>query len=156
MYGATFEQARPWIAAFERRLDRMIADIRAAFPGGCHIFLANIYDPTCGAGDIETAGLPPWPDGLRILRAYNDVIARCAARPAHRGVVHLVNLHDAFLGHGIHCTKPWSRHYDSGDPTYWYYTNLEDPNDRGYDAIRRLFLREMARVMREAPPRTEP
>jgi hypothetical protein len=28
---------------------------------------------------------------------------------------------------------------------YWYATNLEDPNDRGYDAIRRLFLIEMAK-----------
>ncbi len=29
---------------------------------------------------------------------------------------------------------------------HWYYTNLEDPNERGYDAIRRLFLIEMAKV----------
>ncbi|MBC8117927.1 MAG: hypothetical protein H7062_26345 [Candidatus Saccharimonas sp.] len=40
-----------------------------------------------------------------------------------------------FLGHGIHCTH------------YWYWDNLEDPNDRGYDAIRRLFLIEMARIL---------
>jgi hypothetical protein len=50
-----------------------------------------------------------------------------------------------FLGHGIHCTQ-WSfEHYDSKDPHYWYAWNLVDPNPRGYDAIRRLFLIEIAK-----------
>ena len=40
----------------------------------------------------------------------------------------------------------WVRRYDWMDPHYWYYTNLEDPIERGYDAIRRLLLIEMARV----------
>ena len=31
-------------------------------------------------------------------------------------------------------------HFDRSDPHYWYYHNLEDPNDRGYDALRRVFL----------------
>ncbi len=34
-------------------------------------------------------------------------------------------------------------HFDRHDPHYWFYFNLEDPNERGYDAIRRLFLLEM-------------
>jgi lysophospholipase L1-like esterase len=50
MYGATLEQARPWIANFENRLDGMIADVEKSFPGGCRIFLANIYDPTDETG----------------------------------------------------------------------------------------------------------
>jgi len=33
------------------------------------------------------------------------------------------------------------------DPHCWYYTNLEDPNGRGYDALRRLFLIEMATAL---------
>jgi len=37
--------------------------------------------------------------------------------------------------------------YDSDDPYYWYGSNLEDPNDRGYDAIRRLFLIEVEKVL---------
>jgi hypothetical protein len=28
--------------------------------------------------------------------------------------------------------------------------NIEDPNDRGYDALRRVFLLEIARVMQRA------
>ena len=59
--------------------------------------------------------------------------------------VHLVPMHAEFLGHGIHCAQPWREHYDQTDPHYWYAFNLEDPNHRGYDALRRLFLIEIAR-----------
>ena len=141
MYGATFEQAGPWMASFEKRLEQIIAEISARFPGGCQIYLANIYDPSDGVGDLRKAGLPPWPDGVKILAAYNQLIAQAAARHPH---VHLVNLHDLFLGHGLYCTQFWRAHYDRHDPHYWYYSNLEDPNERGYDAIRRLFLMKIA------------
>ncbi len=143
MFGATLDQAKPWIDDFSHRIDATVAAISIRFPGGCRIFFANIYDPTDDAADIQRAGLPGWPDGLKILAAYNDAIKRCA--DAHTNV-HLVNFHDAFLGHGLHCSAFWSKHYDAKDPHYWYYTNLEDPNERGYDAIRRLFLIEMAKV----------
>jgi len=142
MYGATLEQARPWIENFERRLSSMIGEINARFPGGCQIFLANIYDPTDGVGDVQHAGLPVWKDAMRILDAYNDIVRRCAEKYTN---VHLVDLRGAFLGHGIHCTQFWSSHYDMKDPHYWFHENLEDPNERGYDAIRRLFLIEIAR-----------
>jgi lysophospholipase L1-like esterase len=143
MYGATWEQAQHWIASFEQRLDWMVTEIISRFPGGCEIFLADIYDPTDGVGDIERAGLPPWRDGLKILDAYNGIIRRCAEKHSN---VHLIDLHRTFLGHGIHCTRFWAKHYDRRDPHYWYYENLEDPNERGYDAIRRLFLIEIGKV----------
>lgn len=143
MYGATLEEAKPWIEEFAERLETMVAGLESRFPGGCHIFLADIYDPTDGVGDIGRAGLPAWPDGLKVLGAYNEAIKSCAKKHSS---VHLVSMHDAFLGHGIHCGQPWARHYQGRDPHYWYYTNLEDPNERGYDAIRRLFLIEMAKV----------
>ena len=54
-----------------------------------------------------------------------------------------------FLGHGIHCAKFWHPHYRRDDPHYWYGVNLEDPNDRGYDAVRRVFLVEMTKVAGE-------
>lgn len=142
MYGATFEQAQPWIAGFSNRLEVMIEQIKIRFPGGAEIYLANIFDPTDGKGDIERAGLPAWNDGPRLLASYNQVIGDCGTR--HRNV-HIIDLHAAFLGHGIHCTQFWSAHYDRHDPHYWYYTNLEDPNERGYDVIRRLFLLEIAK-----------
>jgi lysophospholipase L1-like esterase len=143
MYGATLEQAKPWIEEFAKRLDTIVSRVESNFPGGCHIFLANIYDPTDGVGDIARTGLPAWPDGMRVVGAYNEAINDCTAK--HNNV-HLVDFHAAFLGHGIHCRQFWARHYDCKDPHYWYYTNLEDPNERGYDAIRRLFLIEMAKL----------
>jgi len=142
MYGATLEQAKPWIEGFDHRLNSMIDEITARFPGGCRIFLANIYDPTDGAGDIKNTGLPEWPDGLKVLNDYNEIIQKCASTHAN---VQLVDLHDAFLGHGIHCAQFWTKHYDWNDPHYWYFVNLEDPNERGYDVIRRLFLIEIVK-----------
>ncbi len=148
MYGATMAEARPWISNFQVRLHRMIDLLQANFPGGCKIFLADVYDPTDGVGDITNAGLglPDWPDGLEIHAAYNDVIHRCAAE---RASVVLVSIYRGFLGHGIHCDEPEHKHYRPDDPTYWYFTNLEDPNRRGYDAIRRLYLSEIAKLADE-------
>lgn len=146
MYGAALEQARPWIENFRDRLNEIIDRLGERFPAGCEFFIANIYDPTDGVGDATNAGLPHWPDGLAVIHAYNEVIARCANS---RKNVHLVDMRSAFLGHGIHCVQFWRKHYCADDPHYWYWDNLEDPNDRGYDALRRLFLNEMARVLPE-------
>lgn len=142
MYGATLEQARPWIENFEQRLHQMIELLEAKFPGGCMIFLADIYDPSDGVGDAPSILLPDWPDCMDIHRAYNEAIHRCGEQYPS---VHVVPMHAAFLGHGIHCTQPWREHYRADDPHYWYADNLADPNVRGYDAIRRVFLIEMAK-----------
>ena len=58
----------------------------------------------------------------------------------------MVDIRTPFLGHALHFNKPWTRHYRSDDPHYWYAPNIEDPNDRGYDAIRRLFLLRVIEV----------
>jgi lysophospholipase L1-like esterase len=141
MYGATFEQAKPWIAEFEKRLDGLLDRLEAALPGGCLIFLADIYDPTDGVGDAPVGGLPNWPDCLKILQAYNDILHRAAEK---RKSVILVPLHDTFLGHGFHCRERSHPNYRPEDPYFWYAGNIEDPNVRGYDAVRRLFLRAIA------------
>ena len=137
MYGATLAEAEPWIKSFQARLAEMLDKIAAKFPGGCEIYLADIYDPTDGIGDAPSVFLPDWPDGLAILGKYNEVIRQTVeARPN----VHLVPLHETFLGHGSHCCQFWRPTYVADDPHYWFYENIEDPNDRGYDAIRRIFL----------------
>jgi lysophospholipase L1-like esterase len=140
MYGATLAEAQPWIAAFEKRLAAMLDTIESRFPAGCEIFLADIYDPTDGVGDAPSVYLPHWPDGLAIHAEYNRAIRRCADQ---RPNVHIVPLHAAFLGHGSHCRQFWRSTYIADVPYYWYFDNIEDPNDRGYDAIRRVFLNEM-------------
>jgi lysophospholipase L1-like esterase len=148
MYGAMLDEAKPWIAEFGQRLDSMTAEIEKHFPAGCDIFLADIYDPTDGQGDIQRTGLPAWKDAPEILAAYNDIIHKLAQKDRH---IHVINMHDGFLGHGIHCAQFWAKHYDSKDPHYWYYSNLEDPNERGYDALRRMFLIEIQKTLN--PPK---
>ena len=66
MYGATMAQAQPWIASFDTRLRKMIASLQSKFPGGCEIYVGDIYDPTDGVGDAPSVFLPDWPDGLKI------------------------------------------------------------------------------------------
>jgi lysophospholipase L1-like esterase len=142
MYGATLQQARPWIENFEKRLHEMIGLLEARFPGGCMIFLADIYDPSDGIGDPASIYMPEWTECMAVHQAYNEVIHRCSERHPS---VHVVPIHAEFLGHGIHCTQPWRKHYRPRDPHYWYAVNLADPNIRGYDAIRRVFLIEIAK-----------
>lgn len=144
MFGASWEQAQPWIKSFDQRLEEILQHLQRAFPGGCHIFLATIYDPSDMTGTAMAVGLPRWKDGLRIHAAYNEVITRFAAR--HSDVVHLVDIRTPLLGHGLTCRQFWREHYRADDPHYWYLSNFEDPNERGYDALRRLFLNEIARV----------
>lgn len=137
MYGASLSQAQPWIEAFALRLEAMLQHLDATFPGGYELYLANIYDPTDGVGDAPSIFLPPWPDGLAIHAQYNQALATASAS---REYVFLVPLYETFLGHGSHCRQFWRPHYDASDPHYWFFDNVEDPNDRGYDAIRRVFL----------------
>ena len=130
--------------ALHQRLDKIESRVRESFPGGSHLFLSNIYDPTDGDGDTEHAGLPAWPEGVPVLQAYNSALRRFADTHPH---VTLIDLRAEFLGHGIHCTHFWRQDYHKAAPYYWYWENLEDPNDQGYDAIRRLFLKEISRVV---------
>ena len=143
MYGATLQEAEPWIANYENRLDAMFRAIKDRFPGGCLIFVADIYDPSDGRGDPEsTWALPAWAACLQIHAAYCQTLRNVAKRFPE---VHVVPVHEAFLGHGIHCRKLWTKHFRWNDPHYWYFDNIEDPNDRGYDALRRLFLSEIVK-----------
>ncbi len=148
MYGATLQQAEPWIAAYRTRLTAMLEKIESCFPGGCEIYIGDIYDPTDGVGDAPSVYLPDWPDGLAIHARYNEVIREVAQTRKH---VVVVPLHQTFLGHGAHCRQFWRATYVASDPTYWFYENIEDPNDRGYDAIRRVFLNAILAHNRFAP-----
>jgi len=148
MYVATYAQAKSWIERFELRVNRMVELLAAKFPGGCAVFIATIYDPTDDEADIENAGpvfwLNAWPQAREIFYGFNDAIKRTAAKYDH---VHLVDVHKVMLGHGIHCRDHDNPYFHEEDPTYWYYANLEDPNQRGYDAIRRVFLNSIADVL---------
>ena len=106
------------------------------------IFLADIYDPSDGVGDAAerlAARLARLHGNPRGLQRCDPSLRRAAPVGPRRADARRVS------GHGIHCTQPWRKHYRLGDPHYWYAGNLEDPNIRGYDAIRRLFLIEIAK-----------
>lgn len=110
-----------------------------------------------GIGDSVTAGLGAknanhsYFQRLAIHAEYNQVIHRCAEA---REQVHLVPMYRTFLGHGGHCCQFWRPFYDSSDPHYWFYDNVEDPNDRGYDAIRRIFINSIIAHSALNPTRT--
>ncbi len=142
MYGCTLEQAKEWESSFRDRMNLLLEGIKLKFPGGCDIFLANIYDPTDGVGDIENAHplLPEWPDGLKVHTLWNETIKDICSNYDN---VHMVDIHSVFLGHGSHCSDRNNPNYRNDDPHYWYHDNLEDPNDRGYDAIRRTYLNKI-------------
>ncbi|MEI6914563.1 MAG: GDSL-type esterase/lipase family protein [Armatimonadota bacterium] len=143
MFGCTLEQAKKWTPAFQQRLRRIIEAVNSRFPGGCEIFIANIYDPSDGRADSENAPrlLPPWRESAKVLGLYNSAIRSVVSDYPN---VHEVDIYTPFLGHGFHCRDWLGANYQRYDPNYWYYTNLEDPNPRGHDAVRRAFLRAMA------------
>lgn len=144
MYGARLSEIGEWKKNFATRLETIAQKVRECFPGGSHVFVADIYDPTDGDSDTQNAGLPVWSEGSAVLNSWNEVLREFAERHEE---VSLIEMRATFLGHGIHCVQFWHPAYRADDPSYWYWDNLEDPNDRGYDAIRRLFLNEIAEVL---------
>lgn len=144
MYGCNYKQGVEWTANLKGRLRTLLEGIIEKFPGGCEIFFANIYDPTDGVSDPQIIGLPRWRNAVKVLALANEKIAQLCQDYEN---VHLVDIHSEFLGHGLHCTESWRKHYHKDDPHFWYFQNLEDPNRRGFDAVRRLFLAEMVKVM---------
>lgn len=143
MYGCSYRQAIGWTENVKQRVTMLVEGVMAKFPGGCDIFLANVFDPTDDVSDPQAKGLPRWRAASKIVCLTNSKIAEICNQYEN---VHLVDIHSEFLGHGIHCTEPWRKYYHKDDPGHWYYHNLEDPNRRGFDAIRRLYLKEMIKV----------
>ena len=143
-YCSDYNQAVSYAANYKSRMKGFLDVFKQELPN-TDIFLANIYDPTDGVGDIENAPipLPPWPDGLAVLALYNQTIAEIADEDVN---VHLVDMRGAMWGHGLHYDDPTHPDYDAEDPSYWYCYNLEDPNERGYHEIRRAFWDRIAGV----------
>ena len=144
MFGAKLNEIGEWKKNFDDRLETIYKAVEKSFPGGFHMFVGDIYDPTDGDSDCENAGLPAWSEGSAVLSAWNGVLREFAKRHSD---TFMVGIRAEFLGHGIHCVQFWHHAYRSQRAGYWYWGNLEDPNDRGYDAIRRLYLNSMIKVL---------
>ncbi len=123
--------------AVVRRLRSSVASLHTRF-SECLVLLATLVDPSDGVGDLLTPG-QPLIRGLDILARVNDAIREMAE--AEAGTV-LVDLHAAFLGHGLHAGDPANPHHHPADPTPWL-TELIGPTARGADAIRRLWWRAL-------------
>lgn len=144
LYGCSFQQGLIWTENIKQRIEIILKETMKKFPGGCEIFLSNIYDPTDGLSDPQKVFMARWSDGTKVLELTNNKIEQLCNSYEN---VHLVDIHSEFLGHGIHCREPWRKNYRKDDPHFWYDVILEDPNPRGYDAIRRLFLLKMIKVL---------
>jgi len=142
VYGCEDADCLTWSYSFQDRLEQIFVFLRddARFPEPIDIYIADIYDPSDGTGDISGSGLPDWPDGLVTLGYWNERIRETAVE--YDATV--VCIHDIFLGHGLFHDDPDNPYYDATDPTYWYFINLEDPNDLGYQAVRRVFWEAIA------------
>tara|TARA_B100000315_G_C14594719_1_gene598154 strand:- start:4886 stop:5758 length:873 start_codon:yes stop_codon:yes gene_type:complete len=113
-------------------IQRMLGIIRTTFPNSL-ILVGTIYDPTDGVGDLFSPD-QPLPDALKMLDLINARIRSFSSLPW----VQLVDIHQHFLGHGLHYADSANPHYDQGDPTYWFTSKIE-PNKRGASEVRRLF-----------------
>ncbi len=115
---------------FDQRLETIARRVRETFPGGCQIFIANIYDPSDGAMGTSRTRAAAWPDGLQVLAAYNQVLAKLAER--NPMCILLTCTRCSWDMESIAAVLASA--LQTSDPHYWYWDNLEDPNDRGYDA----------------------
>jgi lysophospholipase L1-like esterase len=96
-YGDT-TGAEAVITTVAERGDAILDGVGAAFRGPRRVIVSTVYDPSDGTGAVPS-GLPPWPDGPRLVRELNSALADIAAR--HGAVV--ADLHAHFLGHGTTC-----------------------------------------------------
>ncbi|MFO1008085.1 MAG: SGNH/GDSL hydrolase family protein [Planctomycetaceae bacterium] len=149
LFGTKITNTSGLVKNFERRLEAIHARINTTFPGGYQIYIANIPDLVDGEDDIERTGLPPWPEWQYLLASYNRTISLFAKHNPH---VTWVDIRTGFLGHGIHCTHFWHPRYHEDDPHSWFLNDIEGPNHRGHDAIRRRFLLEMANELPDRLP----
>lgn len=107
--------------------DFLVDHLRARFPSGT-LIVNTIYDPSDRSGKIPGVYDEIGPLPLEILDRMNDHIRALAIGTPR---VLLADLHAHFLGHGV----------SVGDDDRWYWKrSLIEPNARGANEIRRLWL----------------
>jgi hypothetical protein len=134
----------------------------SVFPAPPAIFVVNVFDPTDGRGDLAALAatitpLPPeasevTPELVERIIAGTNAIIREEAEAIGATVV---DVHSAFLGHGIHWNEAELAHHDASDPTYWYQS-IVDPNLRGAHELRRELWRAITGEAIDTVPRDLP
>jgi len=80
MYGAKLKDIDVWKKNFNNRLETIHQAVDESFPGGFHMFVGDIYDPTDGDSDVQFAGLPAWSEGSSVLTEWNGVLRETPQR----------------------------------------------------------------------------
>lgn len=109
-------------------LGRLLAPGRFGEGAEVHVYGANIFDPSDGAGDYAefgcpySGGMPTMPTD-RAFAAWNEQIAAAVGGREQA----LIDAHALFHGHG----------YRSDDS--WYDPGCAEPNEAGHAALAELF-----------------
>jgi lysophospholipase L1-like esterase len=113
------------------RGETILGRVAAAFEGSPRVVVTTVYDPSDGTGAVPSGGLPPWPNGPRLVRALNAELSGLAGR--HGAVV--ADVHARFLGHGASAGDPGQPHPRPDNRQLWYCGVIE-PNAWGAHEIR--------------------
>ncbi len=129
-YGRT-QAAEEVIRAVAERGEEIVSRLAAA---SARLMVSTVYDPSDGTGAVPGGGLPPWPDGPRLVRALNAVLTALAGR--HGALV--ADVHGHFRGHGSAAGDPGQPDPRPANRDLWYCGVIE-PNAWGAHEIRRVW-----------------
>jgi hypothetical protein len=138
-YGDT-AAAEAVIALVAERVERILSHI--AGPGGRpRTVVTTVYDPSDGTGAVPGGGLPPWPDGPRLVVALNEVLTGLAGRHGAQ----VADVHAHFRGHGAQVGDPGQPDPRPANRELWYCGVIE-PNAWGAHEIRRAWWQAIERA----------
>jgi lysophospholipase L1-like esterase len=111
--------------------EEVLTHLRAAAAEDCRIVVSTVYDPSDGTGEVATAGLPAWPEGLALVQTLNTTLVDLAHR--HGAVV--ADVYDRFLGHGVAAGDLAQTNAQPTNRDLWY-CGVVEPNAWGAAQIR--------------------
>src|SRR6266540_1474254 len=117
-----------------------------ALAADCRIIVTTVYDPSDGAGEVPTAGLPAWPDAPGLVAELNQALTALARR--HGAAV--ADVHRRFLGHGTAAGDPAQSDPRPANRDLWYCGVIE-PNAWGAAEIRHAWWHSLADTTSPVP-----
>jgi lysophospholipase L1-like esterase len=148
-YGDTFGALRAADTAVARADEALDRVRRPAIPD-VRIVVGTVYDPSDGTADAGRAGLPPWPEVVKVIAHLNMQLRRLAER--HRAAV--ADIHAKFLGHGLTAGNPAQTQPRPADRNLWY-CNVIEPNAWGASAVREAFWEALGRPIPDGSMREQ-
>lgn len=148
---AKTQQIAQTIAANLKTALAAFAD-KAKFPGEVFVLALNVYEMTDGQGTLpddaqvisackQLQALGPVVGGT-VLQSFDVFNTTLEAAYAQQGLL-LIDVHQAFLGHGFNYDDSTNPHYHADDPTLWLQADCIHPNQAGHAGIRRLIWQRL-------------